>query len=80
MILRYGNYTGLSGWTQCNHKDSQKSEAVQKEKEDVRYKIRGQRRFYADGVRDGGRDCEPKNPFLEPPVGTSLADTLILLQ
>lgn len=33
IILRWGNYAGLSGWSQCNHKHSYKREEGELEAE-----------------------------------------------
>lgn len=35
-VLRWGDYHGLSGWTQCNHKDSYSKTAGMPQSEEVR--------------------------------------------
>ena len=87
-ILRCGDYPRLSRWAQCNHRAHHKKEAG----ESVRNVKKGaevrERDLKLLCRWLGGRDHRPgsagslkklhKAEALEPPEGTSLADTSIL--
>lgn len=63
-MLRLVDYSGLSRWDQCNHKDPYKKDTGRSKSErNVRMEteVTEEKRYHVTGFKDGEMDHEPKS-------------------